>query len=274
MIRKIVVPVDGSAASERIIPHLAELRRAVGAEIHAIHITIPDLFARVRGRGYLRSLVERADGIVPFAETDIRTGEPAFEIMKYAVVEHADLLALTTRGSSSLRRLFFGSTAIELLRSSQVPLFIARPECPARPVRRILAAVDSSATSLAVLPLVADLARGMDAEVLLTGVLTDRQSPKAAARFLDREARALSGEGVRVDSLVRAGDPAREILAAARDAGAGLIALGTHGRRGADRFFFGSVAESVLLGAAVPLVLRRSVRVARFLHVPARGARR
>jgi nucleotide-binding universal stress UspA family protein len=55
----------------------------------------------------------------------------------------------------------------------------------------------------------------------------------------------------------RVGRPDTEILAAARSAGADLIAMSTHGRSGVRRLLFGSVAEQVLRQADVPVFLIR-----------------
>jgi len=184
------------------------------------------------------------------------------------------LIALTTRGASPVRRVIFGSTAIDLMRGSPVPLFIAKPSWSPRPFRRILAAIDSSRTSRGVLPTVADLARGAGASVVLARILPGQEREDAAKSSLDRAARALAKHGVRVETVFSPGDPAREILAAAREKEADLIALGTHGRRGSDRFFFGSVAETVLLGSDVPLLIRRRVRIPRIPGTLVQGARR
>lgn len=274
MIRKIVAPVDGSAASEHVLPHVAELYRAVDADVKLVHVTGTEPGAMRKGREYLEGLRERAREILPFAEGALLSGEPAFEILKYAVVEHADLIALTTRGASPVRRVLFGSTAIDLMRGSQVPLFIARPSWSARPLRRILTALDASRTSRSVLPMVADLARGAGATVVLIRILPDSEHGEAARLSLERAAEALANLSVRVETVLSPGDPAKGILAAARAKDADLIALGTHGRRGTDRFFFGSVAESVLLGSEVPLLVRRTVRVPRLPKSLAQGARR
>ncbi len=58
-------------------------------------------------------------------------------------------------------------------------------------------------------------------------------------------------------TLLRRGDPMREILTAAGDAGADLIAMTTHGRSGLGRLLFGSVAEAVLRRAEIPVFLMR-----------------
>jgi nucleotide-binding universal stress UspA family protein len=273
VIRKIVAPVDGSAASEHILPHVAELYRAVDADVKLVHVTGTDPLSMKRGREYLESLRERAREILPFAEGVLLSGEPAFEILKYAVVEHADIIALTTRGASPIRRVLFGSTAIDLMRGSQIPLFIARPAWPARSLRRVLTALDASRTAKGVLPMVADLARGAGAAVVLVRILPDQGPGEAARSSLERAAKSLAKKSVRVETVLSPGDPAKGILTAAREKDVDLIALGTHGRRGTDRFFFGSVAESVLLGSDVPLLIRRTVRISKWPKALTQGAR-
>lgn len=269
-----MAPVDGSAASERIIPHLAELRRAVDAEVSLIHVTDADPVAQLKGRDYLKSLEERAEGILPIRRCALRTGEPAFEILKYAGVERADLIAFTTRGATPVRRVVFGNTAIELLRAGRIPLLIARPERPARPLRRILAAIDASSDTRAVIDWVSELARGGDAEIALVRVLGGSDAPDKAAASMDRVAGFLEKKAGRVESRLASGDPAGSILREARDRSADLIALGIRGRRGTDRFFFGSVAESVLVGSEIPVLLCRRGRTARIPRTLARGTRK
>jgi nucleotide-binding universal stress UspA family protein len=260
VIRKIVVPVDGSAASERILPHVVELFRAADADVRLVHVTGTGSAALKKGREYLEGLRDRAGKILPFIDAALLAGEPAFEIMKYAVIHHADLIALTTRGRSGVRRIVFGSTAIELMHRSQIPLYLARPTWPARPIRKILAALDSSKTSRGTLQIVADLAQGAGASVLLATILPNDEGREVAERRLRRMAGAFSRQGIPVETIVRPGDPSREILSLVPEDGVDLIAMGTHGRRGTDRFFFGSVAESVLVESPVPLILRRKAR--------------
>jgi nucleotide-binding universal stress UspA family protein len=83
-------------------------------------------------------------------------------------------------------------------------------------------------------------------------------SPVAAEEYLAPLAVELRKKGVRVTSQARRGIPAREILAAAREAEADLIAMSTHGRSGLGRMIFGSVAEAVLRHAEIPVFLMRA----------------
>lgn len=260
MIRKIVVPVDGTEASEEILPHLSELFRAADAEVHFVHTYDWSEPGFTRGRDYLKGLAGRVADRFPYAKTELLRGEAAFEIMKYSVVHHADLVAMTTRGSSGLRKLFYGSTALELMRHSQIPLFMARPSYATRPIRKILVPLDGSETSQGILPVVADLAHGAGATVRFLTVMSEAGPGELASKFLKRVSDAFEKRGIPAETSIRAGEAVPEILELARTGGVDLIALGTHGRTGSDRFFFGSVAESVLEGAETPLLLRRDPR--------------
>jgi nucleotide-binding universal stress UspA family protein len=88
--------------------------------------------------------------------------------------------------------------------------------------------------------------------------------------FVDQEMESLKCEGfdalrplevyisgLPVESVVRFGDPAAEILEEADAFGADLIAVGTGGRSGIGRVLLGSVAERVFAKAAVAVMLVR-----------------
>jgi nucleotide-binding universal stress UspA family protein len=57
---------------------------------------------------------------------------------------------------------------------------------------------------------------------------------------------------------VRIGDPAREIAAAAKESGADLVIIPSHGRTGAARVLIGSVAERVVRHTHCPVLVLRS----------------
>lgn len=61
-----------------------------------------------------------------------------------------------------------------------------------------------------------------------------------------------------VETVVRVGDPAQEILDYAEAGEIDVIALATHGRSGLARWLLGSVAEKVLRASALPVLLYRA----------------
>jgi nucleotide-binding universal stress UspA family protein len=67
----------------------------------------------------------------------------------------------------------------------------------------------------------------------------------------------LRNRGARVDALVCRGPAANEILRVTREIAADLIIMGTHGRTGIRRLVVGSVAEAVVRGAGVPVLVQK-----------------
>jgi nucleotide-binding universal stress UspA family protein len=139
---------------------------------------------------------------------------------------------------------------------------------------RVLVPLDGSRLAEGILPFILQIASPLDLEVVLIYVVRPL-APQAiegtrhftvddvAARL--REAREylapvavdLRAAGVRVTTDVRHGEPVPEIVAAARETEAGLIAMTTHGRSGFGRLVFGSVAEAVLRQAEIPVLMMR-----------------
>lgn len=72
----------------------------------------------------------------------------------------------------------------------------------------------------------------------------------------------LEDAGVKVSLHVREGDVVESILKEVRDTGAQMIIMGTHGRRGLSRFVYGSVAEEVVRGSDVPVMVVRTQSIA------------
>jgi nucleotide-binding universal stress UspA family protein len=140
--------------------------------------------------------------------------------------------------------------------------------------KRVLVALDGSPSAEAVLRFLLDIAGPLDMTVLLLRVLEPIPPTVIEAsrhvevedvegRRRDAEAylapigAALRAKGVEATWEVRRGRPAEEILAAARERGADMIAMATHGRTGLGRLLFGSVAEAVLRHAPVPVFMIR-----------------
>ena len=92
-----------------------------------------------------------------------------------------------------------------------------------------------------------------DGAVVATAELTSRLLEGAQAG-LDRQIQSRQGYGVTIRGVIKQGDAYRMVNEAAEEVGAGLIALGTHGRKGLSRALIGSVAEKVVRTARVPVL--------------------
>lgn len=77
---------------------------------------------------------------------------------------------------------------------------------------------------------------------------------EGAQEGVDRVVETNASSGVAVRGLVKQGETWRSILDAVEELGAGMIVMGTHGRRGLPRALLGSVAEKVVRTAPVPVL--------------------
>ncbi len=140
--------------------------------------------------------------------------------------------------------------------------------------KRAVVALDGSPVAEAIIPFILEIAGPLDMEVVLVRVnrpvppeviegsrkviVEDQEVSRIdAEEYLAPIAVELRRRGVQVRTQVRRGQPAEEIVAAAREAAVDLIAMTTHGRSGLGRLLFGSVAEAVLRESQRPVFLMR-----------------
>src|SRR5262249_30647245 len=111
-----------------------------------------------------------------------------------------------------------------------------------------------------------DLATRLDAEIVLVHVCPQPIYPyavidgtalgafaqvTAAAR---RSLETLAAASRNVDTILREGDSAQEILGVAEEVHPRMIVMGTHGHRGLAHWLLGSVAEKVVRRSKVPVL--------------------
>jgi nucleotide-binding universal stress UspA family protein len=131
----------------------------------------------------------------------------------------------------------------------------------------ILVALDGSELAEGVLPVAAALARAERAELLLVTVWgqassalteqTNLELERAAREYFEtylRDVRERLGQrdaGI----MVRGGEAASEIIAAAEETSARMIVAGSHGRSGVGRWLYGSTTSALLHEAPLPLLV-------------------
>ena len=136
--------------------------------------------------------------------------------------------------------------------------------------KRILVAIENSEADGTILKHVRDLARLTGGELLLVHVadgwaarhfddlqLRESEEMRDDREYLARLEVTLRGEGFSVRTLLAKGDPATELIRVASAESSDLIAMATHARSGLGRILFGSVAEAVLHGSPVPVLMIR-----------------
>lgn len=293
--RRILIPLDGSALAESAMQFGAAVSRAAGASLELLHVIeapafvdlptsqlIPDP-ARVR-----EYLLDAAARQIPgvHVETDIRSGDAVTELLAKAVEQPETMIVLATRGRGGLSRLVLGSVADKVVRLSTVPVGLVRPSddgaaLPAE-IRSVVVALDGSETAELGLGFAADLARSAGAALHLVGVvepywsspwiaaspdmtavsvnqLSELQSlaEEESETYLAMIAGRLAAESpdLQVDWVKRVGRPADEIDRAAAEAHADVVVVTSHGRGGIRRLVLGSVATGLIQIGAHPLIV-------------------
>ncbi len=288
---RIMVPVDGSVVSgkalefaiERAKIHNSKITVAFAVNRLSVATATAAPYSYVDATPMFEALESEAEAVLGSAESAVRAagvsakrarleGPPGQAILTFARQTNPDVIVMGTRGRQGFERLALGSTADEVVRASAVPVFVVPQRAVAAakpgPLERVLVAIDGSPAAddgLAFACVLAQRERarltlctvaeatgldwdGPDRDLFLEAEIEERARP-----LLERSRVRASSLGIAVDTDLREGDAAAEIVASAQQAQADVVVVGTHGRAGIPRFILGSVAEGVMRSSPVPI---------------------
>jgi Universal stress protein UspA and related nucleotide-binding proteins len=140
-VRRVLVPVDFSDASESAIRHAKEIALTYGAEIDLLHVVEEPFYPPAYGLGGAgfptdevvasveEELADLARSEIGYEHVMIeaRTGNPSHEILDYVDEKGVDLTVIATHGRTGLDRMLMGSVAERVLRQSPTPVFVVKP---------------------------------------------------------------------------------------------------------------------------------------------------
>ncbi|MEX2282700.1 MAG: universal stress protein [Gemmatimonadota bacterium] len=238
---------------------------------------------------YLSGLARQIRHLIPTPVTfEVLSGPEtiAHQVVQYARDSDNDLIVMNTHGRGGFTRSWLGSVADQMVRHSHLPTLLVKLvgnlaiDLQVQPtVRSVLIPLDASDAS----PTIVDHALaigGLEPEytllqaVPLISAFTPEYAVAAGQISEDvRSAQCSAAQDLleKVASRIRERNPAvkvrtavvngnavaYEILAYANQQSIDLIAMTTHGRGGALRLMIGSVADKVMRGSVVPVLLYR-----------------
>jgi nucleotide-binding universal stress UspA family protein len=147
-LKRILVPLDGSALSRLALPLAIELAALAHAELILLQVVAPSLEAYLRdypiaadARGALHDQAQQAfapsaGAVEPQSmrlTTAIALGSPAEAVAEETSRRHIDLIVMATHGYSGLQRWRLGSVAAEVLHLTSTPLILVRGHTDERP---------------------------------------------------------------------------------------------------------------------------------------------
>jgi nucleotide-binding universal stress UspA family protein len=286
--QKILVPLDGSALAERALPYAKAVAKLKTCEVILFAVSITNEGER-RDRllkSYLDVSSKSLESQGVKVSTSVAYGEAAEEIIEFSEKNKIDLIIISTHGYSGIKRWMLGSTTQKVLYSTYTPILLIKskaPEISKAEFKKILLPIDGSPFSEATIPFVEELTKGTQADIMLLEVCEPPVVPSYGSRpinpnwenyrdtiwedsqkhiteYLDKIKDALGKKGLKVESRIIKepdGKVAKSIIKVAQNEKVDLIAIATHGRTGASRWVYGSVANRIVEESAEPILLIR-----------------
>ena len=220
-----------------------------------------------------RQLLERVRAMVPPDVKTVRTineiGSPAKIILDGAQTVAADLVVVGARGRSRIAETVLGSVSHRVLSHASRPTLIVKGVV--HPIRHVLVAVEgrddadriiqwltrhrfAAPVELSVLNVVVPI--GLDSPYDALGATAWWEGAETyAEEFVKETAAKLLDSQYTVSTKVAVGDPAAVVVEHA--AGADLVVVASHGRKGLDRFLLGSVSHAIVHHVSCPVLVIR-----------------
>jgi nucleotide-binding universal stress UspA family protein len=239
------------------------------------------------GETYLRDVCQRYHAPALEMDTVVLPGEllDVGQAILNHINEHpVSKVVMATHGRGGVRRAWLGSVADFLIRHLTVPVMVVRPGMELSATgRHILVPLDGSALGETVLPLATEIATANQQELVLLRVvppvmqaLAGLEAPyvgmdaeltafhrSAAEDYLEDLEDGMRERGIKCSTMVMVDQsPAGTIIDLARPANFAMIVMATHGRGGLRRVVLGGIADKVVRGAEVPVMVFRPNGVA------------
>lgn len=246
--------------------------------------------AESAARSYLDGVADRtADDLGESVSFALLDGTVPEGLRDYARAHGISLIVMSTHGRRGLSRAWLGSVAAGVIREAPAPVLLVRPrKGSARPgpllrISQVLVPLDGSLLAEAIVAPAAELCKLVGATMTLAHVIepvfrvgeailvpavdqdaqVHARMESEAREYLARVASRIRAPGLEVNERTLSGEAVRSLLDLAREVGADLIALATHGRTGWQRLAFGSVADKIVRTSDIPmLVLRPHIETA------------
>ena len=141
-IQKIVVPVDFSENTDKLVAYACYVAQKLGSVIHFVHVVAAypgdamigaPFAAEYRDKIYLASkdrmstMVQDNQQHCPGCTGQVVPGEPVDKIVELAREADADLIIISTHGAKGLEKILLGSVAERVLKRAHCPVLIMNP---------------------------------------------------------------------------------------------------------------------------------------------------
>lgn len=264
--KKILCPVDLSAASAAVLSWARLFANAFGSEVEVLHARwseppryfLEDQVGKMaaeeksQSENLSRSLqqaVRKALGPKAKSKVLVKEGHAVQVILEHTTKPDPDLIVMGSHGHSGVARLLLGSVAENVVREAGVPVLIVRGKpllAGQADLQRVLCPVENSDQSGDCALVAANIAKNMHATLQVMHVVEDGEPDEQARQHLCDWIPENTRARCRVSEVVRHGDPAEQIVLFAREHTTDLIVLGAEPHRFLEFANLGRTSERVM----------------------------
>ncbi|MFC4987912.1 universal stress protein [Saliphagus infecundisoli] len=281
----ILVPTDGSEPADAALEHAIDIAADTGATVHALYVADTNEPSLVRvgaevedvleeeGQEVIEAARARAAGRGVDVDDRVIQGQPRNVILEYAATEGVSMVVMGAHGRDGIGEYLLGSTTERVANACEVPVLTVRTGEGTRrtyPYEAVLVPTDGSEHARAALELGAAVAARHGASLHLLSIVdelpeTIDAGTVALSEDVERTYEEHLGEAAEIAreagvedvvTAVESGSVPREVVAYAED-GIDLVAMGTHGRSGLDRYLLGSFTDRVVRTSPAPVLTTR-----------------
>ena len=197
------------------------------------------------------------------AEVDVKSqvvvGIPEYEVLD--AEGRVDLTAMGKPTSGLLRKLFMGSTTLNILAHAKKPVILAKYESDVVQgdrciFCRVVFATDGSKPCLRALSFIKELAPVFEEVSLVSVTNTGRKEEDSYYKpILERFEGELKAAGIKVSSHLLKGTPSKEVIKFSEAIDATLVVVGTTGKDAIEEMIIGSASHRIIEKAKMPVMV-------------------
>ena len=126
LLRKALVPLDGSIRSQAVIPYISQLAAKLDMELTLVQVVQKDNHEKAYAESYLQTQCTELEQQGITANYMVEKGSPADEVVNLADELPFDLVAMSTRGKNGIEGWALGSVAQKVLLAGSTPLLLMK----------------------------------------------------------------------------------------------------------------------------------------------------
>jgi len=197
MLDHILLPLDGSALAERVLPHAVSLTEAFGSKLTLLRVVFQDKDVNALGivnpmdwqmrkteaESYLKSVQQRLQDVGMDCESQVIEGQPAHQIVEYAKQNDVHLIVMSSHGSSGVSEWNINSTVQKVLFRALIPVMIIRAyqepfeDLKGLTYKNMMVPLDGSKRAECILPLAESICEAQKSKIFLTHIVEEPNLP-------------------------------------------------------------------------------------------------